>query len=589
MRSSDIFFSDNRNSPFTSTFNGQIFLAHLDSEESLFTPEVTPGVSTNPVFSSVFNTPTKDRDDMVDHRNQNLLGVDTASVVFELISSINTTSNGAISINSLLHSVNSLNMTVVRDLPVLVLSDSGTVSTSVSSLEAVFADLNIRASETCRVLSNIVLAGIFRNTVRLSKSVDTSSITTLAGTTSTAVNNSLDRKSDFRESGVSGDVDSISQSRSTSLSPARSAVNGNVLVLSPGDVVLSVDVSPIPGGRKIVGANMSPRELSSERFLTRVLEEISNSAALGASLGEKIFQSGVSFGLDFFSSSTLISDVVSPGVLRNTPLAFRLNTEVVSTSDNSEETAFTIVRSPGVSNKPVFDTLFNTVTNDRNSVIESISTSCIIDNTTSVVEEASSVNTADNGTSLVDFVDHSLFTINVTEFGNGVNGISGRNGALVSRPAVLALNHIIATDSSVPALSLVVRATFVGNSVVVDIFKGKSRVTTVAALVFALRAGQKNLRSQFEIGPLSLSGDLNSVSKSRGGGKGPAGTAVLGNMLVSHKSEVVDTVSVIPKPLIGSLAGSKSLEGSEDLGRELFTRNTDVSLVEGEGNSEKDG
>jgi hypothetical protein len=589
MRSSNIFFSDNRNSPFASTFNSQIFLASLDSEESLFTPEVTPRVSTNPVFSSIFNTPTKNRDDVVDSRNQNLLRVDTTSIIFELISSINTTSNRAISINSLLHSVNTLNMSVVRDLPVLVLSDSGTVSASISSLEAVFTNLNIRASETCRVFSNIVLARIFRNTVRLSKSVDTSSITTLAGTTSTAVNDSLDGKSDFREGGVSGDIDSISQSRSTTLSPARSAVNRDVLVLSPGDVVLSTDVSPIPGSRKIVGANMSPREFSSEGFLTRVLEEISNSAALGTSLGEKIFQSSVSFRLDFFSSSTLISDIVSPGILRNTPLAFRLNTKVVGTSDNSEETTFTVVRSPGVSDKPVFDTLFNAVTNDRNSVIEGISTSCVIDNTTSVVEETSSVNTADNGTSLVDFVNHSLFTINVTEFGNGVNGISGRNGALVSRPAVLALDHIIATDTGIPALSLVVRATFVGNSVVVDIFKGKSRVTTVAALVFALRAGQKNLRSQFEIGPLSLSGNLNSVSKSRGGGKGPAGTAVLGDMLVSHESEIVDTVGIVPKPLIGSLAGSKSLEGSEDLGRELFTRNTDVSLIEGEGNSEKDG
>jgi hypothetical protein len=87
---------------------------------------------------------------------------------------------------------------------------------------------------------------------------------------------------------------------------------------------------------------------------------------------------------------------------------------------------------------------------------------------------------------------------------------------------------------------------------------------------------------------LSFSGDLDSISKGGGGGEGPARATVLGDMLVSHESEIVDAVGIVPKPLFGSLARSKGLERREDLGRLFFTRNTDVSLVEGEGNSEKD-
>jgi hypothetical protein len=235
---------------------------------------------------------------------------------------------------------------------------------------------------------------------------------------------------------------------------------------------------------------MSPREFSSEGFLTRVLEEIDRSASLGTSLGEKIVQSSVGFRLDFLGGSAFISDIVSPGVFGNTPIAFSFNTEVVGASDNSEETTFTIVRAPGVSNKPVFDTLFNAVTDNRNSMIEGISTSCVIDNTTSVVKKTSGIKSADDRASLVNFIDHSFFTINVAVFGNRVNRISGRNGTLVSRPAVLALDHIITADSSIPTLSLVIRATFVGNAVVGNIFKSKRGVTTVASQIFALIARQ---------------------------------------------------------------------------------------------------
>jgi hypothetical protein len=149
--------------------------------------------------------------------------------------------------------------------------------------------LDVRASEVVRISGNVVLARVFGDTVFLSEFVDTSSVTTFATTTSTAVDNSLDGKSNFGESGLSGDVDSVSQGRGTSLSPARSAVNGDVLVLSPRNPVSSVDVSPIPGIGEILSFNVSPREFTSEGSLSGVLEEVNLGATLRASLGEKIF------------------------------------------------------------------------------------------------------------------------------------------------------------------------------------------------------------------------------------------------------------------------------------------------------------
>lgn len=289
MGSSDVFFSDDGDSPVAATFDGQVVLAHLDSEETLFTPEVTPRVSTDPVFSSVFNTPTEDGDDVVNHRNQKSLGEDTSSVSFEFLSCINTAGNGTVGIDGLLHGIDTAGATVVGDLPVLVVGDSSTVGTSVFSGEAVFTDLDVRAGEVVGISGNVVLARIFGNTVFLSEFVDTSSVTTFATTTSTTVDNSLDGKSNLGVSRVSGDVDSISQGRGTSLSPARSAVNGDVLVLGPRNVVGSIDVSPIPGSGEILSFNVSPREFASEGGLSGVLEEVDLGAALRASLREKIF------------------------------------------------------------------------------------------------------------------------------------------------------------------------------------------------------------------------------------------------------------------------------------------------------------
>ena len=79
----------------------------------------------------------------------------------------------------------------------------------------------------------------------------------------------------------------------------------------------------------------------------------------------------------------------------------------------------------------------------------------------------------------------------------------------------------------------------------------------MAALV-GLLTGDKNLGSQVDIGPGGLTGTLDSIGKRGCGGVGPAGTAVLGDVLVADVGDHADTVDVVPDPL-----GGKVVDGHE--------------------------
>jgi len=68
-------------------------------------------------------------------------------------------------------------------------------------------------------------------------------------------------------------------------------------------------------------------------------------------------------------------------------------------------------------------------------------------------------------------------------------------------------------------------------------------------------ARQENLRSDVDVGPGSLSGDLDAIGESRGGGVGPAGATVLWDVLVSDVGEVVSTLNIVPDPLRWEIFG----------------------------------
>ena len=83
-------------------------------------------------------------------------------------------------------------------------------------------------------------------------------VSAVAGASSLAVDDYLSIKAD-RGWGleVIKDVEAISNGRGSALSPAGSAVLGNVLVLVPGQIVLAVHVSPVNNcGNRVVAMNV---------------------------------------------------------------------------------------------------------------------------------------------------------------------------------------------------------------------------------------------------------------------------------------------------------------------------------------------
>jgi hypothetical protein len=418
------------------------------------------------------------------------------------------------------------------------------------------------------------LARFFRDTLVITELVDTHGVTTVAITTSLTVDDGLRRKSSLRIGVVSQNVDSVSQSRGGSLGPAGSAVLRNVLVLGPGDVVDTVDVSPIPRGGEVFSLDVAPGLLFSLQHRGSVeLFVVELKAAGFSSLGGLFFsEEGFRLGL-FLSLLGVVLVTLGPGVSGNTPIAISFNSEIVNTSDDSEETVFTPVGTPGVSDNPVLGTIGkSTPTDDRDIVIDFSLVGSINENTTGIVEKRSSSNTADNGSSLHDFAHHSLFAFNGAVFNDTVDIVRIRNEAVFSGRAVSALDIIGTVDTVVPTSSLVVGTGFVSDVVLMDIFISSGSITAVATFIGKF-AGEEDLRSDVDIGPAGVSHDLDTIRHGGGGSESPAGTAILGNMLVSGNGEVVGAVNVVPREVSGKSFHREERSGGLDEGSSFLVFN----------------
>jgi len=87
-------------------------------------------------------------------------------------------------------------------------------------------------------------------------------------------------------------------------------------------------------------------------------------------------------------------------------------------------------------------------------------------------------------------------------------------GAVFALDLLGALSAIIVSTSSVDGASLI------GDLVLVHPLEGVISLTTVATII--TRARDEHLRSDVDIWPSSIPGDLNSIRECRGGGVSPA-------------------------------------------------------------------
>lgn len=186
------------------------------------------------------------------------------------------------------------------------------------------------------------------------------------------------------------------------MSPAWSAVLRNVLVSREWHVILSWYVSPIPSSRSRLNI-----------FVWLWANNVARSQRWGFSFTSRFSQESLRW---FWLCScwwSSISNIISPGINWNRPMAKTFNTHIISSSNNLEESFFTPVWSPRVSSNPIGSTILEyTPSDNANRVISVVLISCgIVEKSTSVIQKClGHSHTAFNRTSLIYFIHHVLFT-----------------------------------------------------------------------------------------------------------------------------------------------------------------------------------
>jgi len=593
----------------------EVIAVHVDSEEAVLTPVVTPGVATNPVLLSLrSHTVTNDGDFVVnlDFVGEHF-GVDATSVGIEFVGGLDTASDGSVPGELSLHLVGSGEGVVLGDVVLGVFHSSAAREAIITERgrgpEAVTAEINVGASTGDKVVGGVLLAGRVGNTEGGSVKVDFSGVTTVARATSVAVDDSLGVEADGGGEGKVGvDVESISEGGGGALSPAGSTVSGDVLVLVPGKVVSSVVVSPVDSGGNIEGVHNSPGA-GSDVTLTFSESRLGDTASLGLVLIEEILShDGVGvlvLGLGHVVDNGVVSLVVllfvsggvlnsiSPGVERLSPVATGLDGDVVLSLDDTDETIFTPVGTPGVSDSPERSVTLNTPSNNGDDVDNFLITSQIlVDSTGVVLKGIGDGDVASNGSSGVDFSHHSGLTLNVAPGLDVVLVVLGGDVASFTGFAITAETHGGAAETVVKTTALVNSASLVGDVVLVNPLVGVVGGTTVASHVVVF-AGDEDLGSDLDIGPRSLSGDLDTIGEGGGGGESPAGTTVLGQVLVSCVGEVVNSLNATPVPGDGELLKRSVLERSRVVASKLtlggFVAGGGGVVALGRGNGSENG
>jgi hypothetical protein len=214
---------------------------------------------------------------------------------------------------------------------------------------------------------------------------------------------------------------------------------------------------------------------------------------------------------------------------------------------------------PRVSDDPVLHAaLVGTLSDDANVMSDSFA---LISNDFVCLEsfglDGRSVDTACEGSIGGNFVHHHEFDVTLWRSGlvDGTPLVYGEHIVAVwycasgflqetSWFAVLANQLSVATNSFLPPLCLVVATSFFSNAVFDDPLVDPRLISAVAAIVTVIFAGYQRLHSNVHVRKCSLAHDLDSVGQRRGRCEGPAGSALLGDVLVAYWRRLVHCFSV---------------------------------------------
>ena len=273
-----------------------------------------------------------------------------------------------------------------------------------------------------------------------------------------------------------------------------------MLVFVPGQVVRAVVVSPVDCG-SIILFNGLPGVWGVLQ-LTVLKDSLLNAAAtnrhficfthvdFGAVLRLRHgIYSGVVVGIILFILSGLMPDWLRPCILWRGPGTVTLNIDVVSATADAEESIFTPVSAPRVTDKPIVIAILYTVANNRDIVNDfHIASIVAVDATSVVIESLGHRNTASDGTTLVNLLLHVLFTFKRGVFIDAIDVVLVGNEASLTRIAIAALDHGRTDLTIIMATSEVVRASLIGDLIVVHISVCVQGIAAMAAFIFVHRA-----------------------------------------------------------------------------------------------------
>jgi hypothetical protein len=237
---------------------------HANSEEPLLTPWSSPTVTSDPVLSAILrNTPAYNSDFVVNLWPWEPLFIDSAGIVLELVGRLNSTANWPVLVDLRLHLNCAGNWAVLSNVieiwlvEVIIAFDKRAVGLAVVpgwrwSWMAGLANLGLVAGEVVVpwVRRLILLTCIVWDSVVMTELIDTTWVPTVAVTSGMAVDDHLWAKRDPGESVLPHDVDTIRQRAGWTMRPAAAAVLRDMLVTSPGEIVDTIHIPPVPSGRE---------------------------------------------------------------------------------------------------------------------------------------------------------------------------------------------------------------------------------------------------------------------------------------------------------------------------------------------------
>ena len=180
----------------------EVIGVHLHVEEAVVTPVGSPGVAADPVlFAVIGNTVADDGNLVVDHIPRlSLLGVDTvidAEIVVELegVSGVDTAAHRTVGSKLSLHLVSTSDVVVLADVVASVLNGDASFDTRLTLSGrrpcAVTADVDVSANIILIVIGLVICARSMDKSLVSCELIDLGGVTTIARSTSLAVNNHL--------------------------------------------------------------------------------------------------------------------------------------------------------------------------------------------------------------------------------------------------------------------------------------------------------------------------------------------------------------------------------------------------------------